>query len=159
MLSPDENGVLMRIEPSAGRVFAAVLVYFALGGLLVLVALSGTIGAGAAIALFLLGCLALFNGERFRRSSKRAIELTELDLRDSSGDILAKWSEIEKVDRGTFAIKPSNGFALILQSPAGRRWVPGLWWRIGRRVGVGGMLPARETRFMAEYLALELGQK
>jgi hypothetical protein len=31
-------------------------------------------------------------------------------------------------------------------------WVPGLWWRIGRSVGVGGMTGAAETKMMAEMI-------
>jgi hypothetical protein len=35
----------------------------------------------------------------------------------------------------------------------GFAWVPGLWWRIGKRVGVGGVTPSQPARYMAEVMS------
>jgi hypothetical protein len=55
-------------------------------------------------------------------------------------------------------MKPSNGFTVVMETKQPRAWAPGLWWRVGRRVGVGGVTGASQTKFMAEQIALRLAQ-
>jgi hypothetical protein len=73
--------------------------------------------------------------------------------------VIARWDEIKRVERGALAFKPSNGFLLTLEQPQPRAWVPGLWWRVGRRVGIGGITPAGEGRYMADQIAFRLSQR
>jgi hypothetical protein len=63
---------------------------------------------------------------------------------------------IRSVERGAFAFKPSHGFTLVMKEKQPRAWAPGLWWRLGRRVGVGGVTSAGQTKFMAEQIALRI---
>ena len=42
---------------------------------------------------------------------------------------------------------------LKTRTPGPRVWRPGIWWRIGRRVGIGGVMPGHQTKAMAEILA------
>jgi hypothetical protein len=63
------------------------------------------------------------------------------------------------VERGAFAFKPSNGFLVRLDKPLGRGWAPGLWWRLGRLLGVGGVTSASQSKAMAEILSLELARR
>jgi hypothetical protein len=42
---------------------------------------------------------------------------------------------------------------LRLSDKAPRAWYPGLWWRMGRRVGIGGVTSAAQTKAMAEIIA------
>ena len=67
--------------------------------------------------------------------------------------------EIESIDRGFFAFKPSNGFLLTTKSPGSRTWQPGLWWRIGRRIGVGGMTPGAQSKSVSEIIAIRVAQR
>ena len=94
-----------------------------------------------------------------RRSTGRVIELTATELRDSTGVLLARVEDIESMDRGVFAFKPSNGFLLKTKKPGKRAWQPGLWWRIGNRVGVGGVTSAAQAKFMAEQIAFRLSTR
>lgn len=109
--------------------------------------------AGAVAALWL--------AVRMRLATERGLVLTGMDLRESGpeGRLLARMDQVRGVDRGAFAFKPSHGFLLHLEPGAagGRAWAPGLWWRVGSRVGVGGVLRASETRFLAEAIALRVG--
>jgi hypothetical protein len=57
-----------------------------------------------------------------------------------------------------FDMKPSNGFALKLKKARTRRWQPGLWWAIGRRVGIGGVTPGSHSKTMAQMLEALLAQ-
>ncbi|MCP4820329.1 MAG: hypothetical protein GY883_14140, partial [Shimia sp.] len=58
-----------------------------------------------------------------------------------------------------FDMKPSNGFAIKLKQSRGRRWQPGLWWSLGRRVGIGGVTPGAHSKEMAQMLEALLVQK
>jgi len=82
--------------------------------------------------------------------------LSETELKDTAGNVLALLSDIEGVDRGMLAFKPSNGFVLRLKTSQPRAWAPGLWWRVFKRVGVGGVTPSGPTKFMAEQIALRV---
>ena len=69
-----------------------------------------------------------------------------------SGVELCRLEEIDGIERGLALFKPSSGFALRLKSERPRGWSPGLWWRIGNRVGVGGATPGRAGRNMADAI-------
>jgi hypothetical protein len=63
------------------------------------------------------------------------------------------------VDRGTFAFKPSNGFLLRTETRQPRLWQPGLYWRTGRRIGVGGITRAAESKALADLIAIKLAER
>ena len=87
------------------------------------------------------------------RATGSAIELTREVLRTSDGEIIAKVADITSLDRGMFAIKPSNGFIIGLKSGSRSVWKLGLWWRLGRWVGVGGVTLGSQTRAMADVIS------
>jgi len=47
-------------------------------------------------------------------------------------------------------IKPTNGFVVRARNSMPAAWTPGIWWRLGRRIGVGRLTGEGET--MAELL-------
>lgn len=96
------------------------------------------------------GCL--FLALAMSRARGRAVILTREGFYDDEGVFLCPLAEIERVESGFFAFKPSKGFLARLKSPAQRAWSPGLWWRIGKRFAVGGATPGRDGRAMAELL-------
>jgi hypothetical protein len=93
------------------------------------------------------------------RATARGLVLTRAGLFDTKGAEIAALEDIEAADRGLFAFKPSNGFLLRLARPAPLGWAPGLWWRLGRRVGVGGATPGGETRAMADLISILLAER
>ena len=103
--------------------------------------------------LVLLGLGCLWFAHRLQLATTRKLHLTETALIDSEGEVLARVEDIVSVNRGMLAIKPSNGFMLLLKDPAPRAWQPGLWWRFGRRVAVGGVTSGGQTRPMADIIA------
>ena len=105
-----------------------------------------------------LGAGALWLAERMWRSTAKPVELTEDALRTGDGEIIAMVDNIASVDRSMFAFKPSNGFMLKLKKGAPMRWRPGLWWRAGRYVGVGGVTPGAQARAMADVLSALLAR-
>lgn len=105
--------------------------------------------------IFLLGfgCLALYGGMRLWQDTMIVIELTATELREKGGRLLAPVADARDVARGALALKPSNGFSVSLTRSHGFAWAPGLWWRLGKQVGVGGVTSSQEARYMAEQLA------
>ena len=156
MFQPDEAGVYAVVQASALRRVFAFGVLFALGALVIYTALVQPPAAIWMVFMIGFGTGALWLAEKMRRATLSVIELTDTEIRDSNGNVLARMDDIIAVDRGAFAFKPSNGFTLKLKTKKPRAWAPGLWWRFGRRVGVGGVTSAGQAKFMAEQIALRL---
>ncbi|MDU8942123.1 hypothetical protein [Ovoidimarina sediminis] len=157
----DPDRILATLTPRGTRRWIGVLVQAALGALLLL--LSATMLRGSvlwSVTLAFVGVVALYGAFRLIRATEGWIELTREELRSSSGQVLARMENVRGVDRGAFAFKPSNGFLVTLNSSDGSRtWVPGMWWKIGRLVGVGGVTPASEGKFMAEMISALLAER
>lgn len=131
-----------------------------LGVLLIYVAILQPPSLGWVVFLLALGTGSLMLADKMRRSTGRVIELTRTELRDSTGDVIAKVADIQNVDRGFFAFKPSNGFLMRTSVPAGpRAWHPGMWWRVGRQIGVGGVTPGSQTKFLTEVLVILIAER
>ena len=145
------------IAPSATRRALGVGMLVALGGFLVAIALARPPEAlGWRLFLLVAGGGALWLGWRMWAASARGLVLTEEGLREAGegGRWVAPVEAVAGVERGAFAFKPSNGFSLRMRAPGPRAWVPGVWWRVGRRVGVGGVLRAGEARAAADMIHL-----
>ncbi|MBE0414499.1 hypothetical protein [Yoonia sp.] len=159
MFTADETGVYARVEASPARRFFAITVLFGLGALFLYYGLVEPLPVKWMIVTLALGGMTLWWAEKLRRATRATIELTEEELRDTSGKVLARIEDIRAVERGALSFKPSNGFSLVLSAPQPRSWSPGLWWRIGRRVGVGGVTSGGQAKFMAEQIAFRLSQR
>lgn len=153
-----KDDVIATLYATAIRRVFAYLAVFGFGAILVLVAFVQPPALGWQLFLLALGGGALTMAELLRRASLLGLELTEHVLRDTSGRELARLDQIVSVDRGAFAFKPSNGFVLHLNTRTPRFWAPGLWWRFGSRVGVGGVTPAGPAKYMAEQIALRISK-
>lgn len=104
--------------------------------------------------LFLgLGLLALWFADALRRATQDSLVLTREGLATASGRMLAPVADIDRVERGALAFKPSNGFLVRLKTPQPWGWAPGLWWLRGRSLGVGGVIGGGEARAMAELMS------
>jgi hypothetical protein len=142
---------------STPRRYIAVAMLVSLGTLLLWLAMAHP-PAEFGLRLFLLGLggVMLFFTTRLWQATERHLVLTEAGLFDDTGRQLAAMDNIVSAERGFLAFKPSNGFVIRLKKAEGRAWAPGLWWRVGRRVGVGGVTGAAQSRVMAELLAMRL---
>ncbi len=151
---------LARITASPSRRLIGVAAMLGLGGLLLYMAVT-TPGMHILFRgiLFVLGLGGLWVSQVMWQATGHALILTEEALTDSDGTVIARLDQIAKVDRGMFAMKPSNGFLIVLKEPAPRVWRPGLWWRVGRRVAVGGVTAGGQTRPVADIMNHLLSQK
>lgn len=155
----DENEVLAVVRASTGRRVLGIVSLGLLGVLLIYIALSQPPALGWQVFLIVVGAASLWCMEAMRRATASAVELTPKVLRDADGTVIAKVADIQGMDRGFFAFKPSNGFLLKTATPGPRMWRPGLWWRTGRRIGIGGMTPGSQTKFMSEVLAAMMASR
>ncbi|MBV0912802.1 hypothetical protein [Anianabacter salinae] len=145
--------VLARLDPTIPRRVLGLGMLTALAASLVFVAmdtpdmpgLARAVMASAGAALVIVAALGW-------QATSVSLELTEDTLRTSGGDILCRLQDIERIERGAFAFKPSGGFVLLLKVPGPARWAPGLWWRMGTRLGVGGLVPPAMARAMADAI-------
>ncbi|WP_299142042.1 hypothetical protein [uncultured Tateyamaria sp.] len=155
----DPHRVLATITASPGRRILGIGSLWILSLLVIYVAIVQPPALGWQVFLFALGGVSIWIAEQMRRATAMSLELTMLELRDSGGTVLALTEDIQMIDRGMFAFKPSNGFLLRLKAPGPRTWRPGLWWRMGRRVGVGGMTPGHQAKFMAEMISAMIADR
>lgn len=154
---PDEILAVARSSP--GRRFLGLGSLGILGFLLVYLAIVEQPTLVWRLFLLLLGVGALWMTDRMRRATASGIVLTPTGLSDSDGTVIALIEDIDGMDRGVFAFKPSNGFLLRTHGKAPNVWRPGMWWRVGRRIGVGGMTPAHQAKQMSEIIAIMLAQR
>ena len=148
-----DERILARVSASAGRRWFGIMSLVVLGGLLLSVSLSTPPALIWQLFLLALSLAAFLMALGMYRGTQTALELTEEALCDTNGEVLFHVSDIAKVERGTFAMKPSNGFVVITKGPQAFRWRPGLWWRFGRRVAIGGVTPGHQTKPMADILS------
>lgn len=153
-----EEVTLMILGASAPRLWLGVACTAGLAGVLIWVVIAGQPSLTYQIG-FIAGALtALWLASRLWRAGQDRIVLTNRRLKTESGRVLTEVDNVRSVERGAFSFKPPNGFLVKLKEPAGRGWVPGLWWQRGRVIGVGGVVSAGQSRAMAEALtALTLG--
>lgn len=152
--------VLAKLHPSPPRRWIAVLLLAVLGGLLLWTALARPPEPpGWRLFLLVFGLGLVWMADRLRRATAVHLVLSRSALADSRGRVLARVADIRAVHSGTFAIKPSSGFTLRLDAPAATVWEPGLWWRFGRRLGVGGVTGSREGSYMAEVIRVMLVER
>jgi len=155
----DPDQVLATIAASPGRRILGIGSLWILSLMVIYVAIVQPPVLGWQVFLFALGGGSIWIAEMMRRATAVTLELTRNELRDSMGVVLARMDEVAGLDRGMFAFKPSNGFLLRLNTKKPRAWRPGLWWSLGARIGVGGMTPAHQAKFMAEIIANLLAER
>lgn len=151
-----EPEIVARLSASAPRRWFALGVFWVLGLLLLWLAIAEPLGPISQLVLAGSAAAVLFGADRLRRATLGEIRLTEDGLVTDQGVELARMEQILRVERGVFAFKPSSGFLLVLKSRHPRVWRPGLWWRGGRRLGIGGVTNSQAARYMAEKIALQL---
>ncbi len=157
--APDPE-ILAELAASAPRRLFALGVLAVLGALLWYLALaSDTIPLGARAFLLALGLGVLVLAVQLRHATALTLRLTPDALCDSSGRVLARVDGMASVSRGTFAMKPTHGFSVRLKSRHGRVWAPGMWWRFGTRLGIGGVTAGGQAKFMSEILATLLARR
>lgn len=151
-----ETRIAARLDMGPVRYWATCTVIAALALLLSYVAMTS---ANSMLTQTVLGVMALCIFAvliLFIKAGRQSLFLTNDGIFDSHGRAICTLEEIERVDRGSFAFKPSNGFLVRTKSRGTRAWHPGLWWRMGNLIGIGGITSNAQGKAMADLLALRL---
>ena len=155
-----QDDVLITVYASAPRRIFAVGALGVLGLMLIYLAIMRPPAElHLQVFLIVLGVAVLWLTGKLRRATLVGLELTHTQLRDTQGDVLAELDNIASLDRSLFAYKPSNGFLIRLKDKMPRRWEPGMWWRTGRRIGVGGVAAAAQTKAMSEIMSAMIAER
>lgn len=93
------------------------------------------------------------------RATTDTLILSETSLTTGSGYLLCQIDDIEKIDRGFFAMKPSNGFTLYVKQNAPLKMVTGVWWRLGKRIGIGGTTNPAQAKEMANVISVLIAKR
>ena len=148
----------LRMTPSRPRLVLGAGILLVLAVVVVGLAVQGVYTLPGRVTLLAIALGAGLLARRVWRAGQVSLVLEDDTLREDGpgGRVLARVGDIRAVERGAFAFKPSNGFLLKLHEPGPAVWVPGVWWRSRRHVGVGGLLPAHQTRLVSEAIAMQL---
>lgn len=163
-MSPDpEPGLtsappVLELSTARRRMGGAALMLCGL--LLLATALSAASRPGLPALVGLLGLACLWFGLRAFRPRPAQLRLAADAIVDHRGKVVARLDDVARLDRSPFAFfKPSNGFVLLLREPAPPAWERGLYWRIGRRVGVGGATSAAQAKAFAAAIEARLVER
>lgn len=149
--------VITILEPSRARRLVTIALLGFMGLLLLYLTITQTPQSLWGKALLpLSGFAFLWLAFRNWNTAKQGLELRKEGIFDYEGTLVCAFDNVKSVDRSVFAFKPSNGFLVILKQPMPRGWVPGVYWRFGRWVGIGGATPRAQGKQMADILTLLL---
>lgn len=136
--------------------------YFALGCVFMLGVFLLYMGATTPANFFLralvvvLGIGALMVGRLFYLATDLSIIFDEKGLSLSDGRVIAPIDDIDVVEKGMLALKPTNGFSVVMKSVGNFYWIPGVVWRFRYRVGIGGVTSPGPAKAMADMLTAYL---
>jgi hypothetical protein len=151
--------ILVKLEVAQGRRMFGVLSIAGLGiTLLYIAAVYPPAIISALFALVAVGALFIWASYRLYRSTDNTILLTREAITTQSGRVLCRLEDIAKVDRGFFAFKPSNGFLVLLKERGERSWAPGMWWHLGKHLGIGGVTSPRQSKEMVSIIQIILAE-
>lgn len=154
---PDTPVTTISISPL--RRWFALGAFVALGGFVVMLSFESNVAMEwKALTLAIAGGV-FWLAYRMYLATQYAIELVDGVLRLSNGVVITQLDNIIAIDRGMFALKPTNGFTILLDQPVPRGWAPGLYWSLGRRIGIGGVVDPAAAKFMAETLTAHVASR
>lgn len=154
-----DDDIEMELAASAGRRAVGVGSVAALGVIMLYLSLVQSPGPGWQVFMIVFAAASFWMAQRMWNATAHKLELTPDGLRSSDGRMLAPMADVVAVDRGVFAFKPSNGFTVKLSRKGSFAWEPGLWWRVGRRVGVGGVTHRTPAKIMAEMMEMRIARR
>ncbi|MEL7025795.1 MAG: hypothetical protein AAGO57_01010 [Pseudomonadota bacterium] len=151
--------VIARLRAHGPRRIASIVSTAILGLLVLALASVDTMPFGWRALLVGIGVCGLLGAWSIFKATQADLILTRESLTDAEGRVLARMENIEAVERGLFAFKPSNGFSIRLKTKMAGAWAPGVWWRFGKRIGIGGAVSAQDAKGMAVVLELALADR
>lgn len=160
MAEQTEQGPIVYLKPVAAKRYTVLAMLYLLAGVLAWLAVFQT--PQSTIWLVLLWALTLsvlLLANSAGKATAEGLQLRDSGIYTDAGELLVRIDDIRKIHRGVFAVKPSNGFLLRLKSRHKKGWAPGLWWRFGAIMGIGGVTSKIQAEVMAEAIAALVERK
>ena len=63
--------------------------------------------------------------------------------------IICRIEDIETIDTSPYTFRSANGFIVFLRERSTFKIVPGLYWRLGNRISIGGLVSKAESKFLS----------
>ena len=93
------------------------------------------------------------------RYSNVGFLINEIGLFNLDKSLICKIEDIEKVDVSPYTFKAANGFIVLLKTKNSFKAIPGLYWRLGKRISIGGLISKSESKFLSGTLLEILNKK
>ena len=96
--------------------------------------------------------LALWFKSFLNRYSKMGFLINQEGLFNLDKSLICRIDEIDQIDTSPYTFKSANGFIVILKTKNSFKTVPGLYWRLGKRISIGGLIAKNESKFVSSTL-------
>ena len=87
-----------------------------------------------------------------KRYSKIGFLINQSGLFNIDGSVICEIDDIERIDVSPYTFKSANGFIVILKTKSSFKSIPGLYWRLGKRLSIGGLVSKNESKFLSQTL-------
>jgi hypothetical protein len=91
--------------------------------------------------------------------AKVGFNINESGLFNLDDTLICSITDIERVDVSPYTFKSANGFIIHLKTRSAFKFVPGLFWQVGRRISIGGMISKSESKYLSNTLISFIGNK
>ncbi len=153
------DSVITQLKASPVRRGFALLVMMLLGFLLLYLTMTTDASFSHKVFLVAVSPAVMCMSRAMQRVPTGYIVLSSSGLFSVDGRTLALIDDITRVERGVFAFKPSNGFVVSLKQKTNRAWIPGMYWKFGARIGIGGVTAPSDAKFMSDTLAVLIAER
>ncbi len=154
-----DDTLLFRLDVAPARRVIALVFMMLLSVILIYTAINSPLGFGVRGFLLAIGVVTLLGARALARGTKASVDLREDGIYLSTGEELAHIDNIDRVEPGMFAMKPSGGISVKLKTAPGFAFVPGMYWRVGRTLGIGGVTIRGAAKAMSDGLAAYLAER
>ena len=73
--------------------------------------------------------------------------------------LICQIKDIDRVDVSPYTFKSANGFIIHLKAKSALKFMPGLFWQLGRRISIGGMISKSESKYLSNTILNFMEQK
>jgi hypothetical protein len=94
-----------------------------------------------------------------RLYSKIGFNINQLGIFNLDETLICSFENIDEVDVSPYTFKSANGFIIHLKTGSAFKFVPGLFWQLGRRISIGGMISKSESKYLSNTLLSFIEQK
>ena len=84
--------------------------------------------------------------------AKVGFNINESGLFNLDDTLICSITDIERVDVSPYTFKSANGFIIHLKTRSAFKFVPGLFWQVGSRISIGGMISKSESKYLSNTL-------